>query len=1099
MTFTKEQLQAVMTGTDLNHRVEVLRQLLGYPVKEHDPQGSRFWYLRPGVDELEAEETCPIAVGFYEELSGVTDQEIKRFLTSKEQQQEIYGHYTNRVAEQQPVMYLLLPTKEATGRVPLVLPSEGGLRQRQIQTFDWNEPQLIARLNRLKQGELPIAAKGLSSVPLVEWVFYEPIKTAKELAQLLAEAARRIEQVISQVYEKEKADGYLHHLLKSFHRELLPTLQLTSDNEKDYSFADIYAQTIAYALFTSKVFSHVKDKREGREKETHFDRESAWQQLPETNPFLRKLFQDVSERQPEELGDELIGAIADIFGILRATKMDAILSDFQLKMNREDIVIRFYEDFLAAYKPQMRERRGVYYTPEPVVSYMVRSVDILVKEKFNKPLGLADPEVMILDPACGTGTFLLWICQLIYQRFQESPNALIEGLIDKSWTGYVKERLLPRIFGFELLMAPYAIAHLKVGLFLEETGYQFDSGKRLEVYLTNTLEDTVSKAETLFEEFIAEEAEQAIRVKTDKKVMVVIGNPPYSSQSQNLSVNAKKWVDTYRLVDGIAIKERGALQFEKNIQDDYVKFFRFAQSRIDKTGYGILAFISNHSYLDSPTFRGMRQSLISTFDDIYVLDLHGSIKKKECCPDGSKDENIFDIQQGVCISLLVKQDACLSIKSSNYKSFKHQSIWGLRDNDTTKDNLGFIKTGKYPWLQKNTHKNQKWNDFSPTTPFYLFIPQNNNSLFEYEQGWKITEIFPLNSSGIITARDSLTIHWNQEEVWETVKDFASLPVEVARLKYNLGKDTNDWKVELAQSDLKKYINKSREENSEKKLIVPITYRPFDFRNTYYTGNSKGFHCNPRRQVMSNMIFGENLGLTSNRSIETGKGWQHILCSRFITQNHTVSIKEGNYFFPLYLYPNPNNPKELEEPVRPNLSPEFLKDITSKLGYALTPETIFYYIYAIFHSPTYRTRYAEFLKRDFPRVPLTSDNQLFSQLTTYGEELVALHLMKSPKLDNLITQFQENGGNQIVDAGHPKYTNGAVIINKIGDKFTDIPKEVWEFYVGGYQVCQKWLKDRKGSTLRSDDIQHYQRIVVALKETIELMAKIDAVIPAWPIQ
>lgn len=459
MVFTKEQLQDVISGTDIN-RVEGLRHLLGYPVKERDPQGSRFWYLRPGADEEEAEETCPIAVGFYEELSGATDQEIKKFLTSKEQQKEIYGHYTNRVAEQQPVMYLLLPTQEATGRVPLVLPNEGGLRQRQIQTFDWNEPQLIARLNRLKQGELPIAAKGLRSVPLVEWVFYEPIKTAKELAQLLAEAARRIEQAIPSVYKREKADGYLHNLLKSFQRELLPTLQLNSDNEKDYSFADIYAQTIAYALFTAKVFSHVKDKREGRDKETHFDRESAWQQLPETNPFLRKLFKDVSEREPEELGDELIGAIADIFGILRAAKMDAILSDFQLKMNREDIVIRFYEDFLAAYKPQMRERRGVYYTPEPVVSYMVRSVDILVKEKFNKPLGLADPEVMILDPACGTGTFLLWICQLIHQRFQELPEALTEGLADKSWSSYVKERLLPRIFGFELLMAPYAIAHL---------------------------------------------------------------------------------------------------------------------------------------------------------------------------------------------------------------------------------------------------------------------------------------------------------------------------------------------------------------------------------------------------------------------------------------------------------------------------------------------------------------------------------------------------------------------------------------------------------------------------------------------------------------
>ncbi|MEY3402351.1 MAG: hypothetical protein RLZZ86_1966, partial [Cyanobacteriota bacterium] len=541
MTFTSKQLQVVMKGKDKNSRVEALRQLLGYPVKELDPEGSRFWYLRPGSDENEAAETCPVAVGFYDELADVTDSEAKRFLTAKEQQQEIYGHYTSRIFEQQPVMYLLLPSEEANGRVSLILPGEGGLRQRQIETFDWHDDQLLARLKRLTQSELPIAARGLMSVPLVEWVFYEPIKTAKELALKLAEAARQIEQVILTVYNQEQEDGYLHTLLKSFQRELLPSLKLSSDNEKDYSFADIYAQTIAYALFTARVFGHVRDKKAGRTKETLFDRQSAWQKLPETNPFLRKLFKDVSDRSAEELGDELIGAIADIFVILRATKMDAILSDFEMKMNREDIVIRFYEDFLAAYKPQMRERRGVYYTPEPVVSYMVRSVDILVQEKFNKPLGLADPEVMILDPACGTGTFLLWICKLIYQRFQESPAALTAGLDDKSWSGYVKERLLPRIFGFELLMSPYAIAHLKIGLFLEETGYQVDSGKRLGVYLINTLEDITLRHETQqlnlaipqMEELIAEEAKAGSRIKKQEPIMVVIGNPPYSYDSSN--------------------------------------------------------------------------------------------------------------------------------------------------------------------------------------------------------------------------------------------------------------------------------------------------------------------------------------------------------------------------------------------------------------------------------------------------------------------------------------------------------------------------------------------------------------------------------------
>ncbi|MCY7393800.1 MAG: N-6 DNA methylase, partial [Leptolyngbyaceae cyanobacterium CAN_BIN12] len=363
---------------------------------------------------------------------------------------------------------------------------------------------------------------------------------AKELAQLLARAARQIENVIPKVYKDEERrypssggeDGYLHKLLKSFQQELLPSLRLASENEKDYSFSDIYAQTIAYSLFTARVFSYVRDRREGREKEELFGRGSAWQQLPETNPFLRRLFQDISERSPEELGDELIGAIAEIFAILRAAKMDVILQDFQQKQNREDIVIRFYEDFLAAYKPEMRERRGVYYTPEPVVSYMVRSVDVLLKEKFNKPLGLADPEVMILDPACGTGTFLLSTFQLIYERFQKSPEMLTKGLADGCWSTYVKERLLPRVFGFELLMAPYSIAHLKLGLFLEETGYKFDSKRRLEIYLTNALEISPI-TENLLGGFIGEEAGKAAQLKQDSPIMVVIGNPPYSVTSEN--------------------------------------------------------------------------------------------------------------------------------------------------------------------------------------------------------------------------------------------------------------------------------------------------------------------------------------------------------------------------------------------------------------------------------------------------------------------------------------------------------------------------------------------------------------------------------------
>ncbi len=393
---------SVMTGTP-EQRVEALRQFLGYPLKQRDPEKNLFWYLRPGADEDTASETRPVAVGFYPELNEGSDSEIKAWAVSQES--ALSNHFSDWFDDiNKPVMYLLLPEAQQSGRVALVLPSESQQWQRwQVRTYEWDSQSLRTPLGRLQQGELELMQKvedkPMFSVPLVEWAFYKPIATAKELAQELARVSRDMEQIIA-AYEEATLNDYLKTLYESFKRELLPNLKVSSDNAKDYSFADIYAQTIAYGLFTARVFSHVQNPRED------FNRQDAWAKLPETNPFLRQLFQGISEQPAEDLGDDLADKISEVFSILRAAQMDAILSDFRQKMNREDIVIRFYEDFLAAYKPEMRERRGVYYTPEPVVSYMVRSVDILLKEKFDKPLGLADPEVMILDPACGTGTFL---------------------------------------------------------------------------------------------------------------------------------------------------------------------------------------------------------------------------------------------------------------------------------------------------------------------------------------------------------------------------------------------------------------------------------------------------------------------------------------------------------------------------------------------------------------------------------------------------------------------------------------------------------------------------------------------------------------------
>ncbi len=1064
MTFTKLLSRAVMSGTEAE-RVAELRKILKYPVQQRDPGGSRFWYLHPGVDESEARETCPIAVGFYSELNDATDGEIKKFLTAGEPQPEIYKHYTSRTSEQQPVMYLLLPTKEGAGRVPLVLPSEGGLRQRQIQTFDWNEPELLARLSRLRQGELPIAARALCSVPLVEWVFYEPIKTAGELARSLADVARRIEQAIPKVHAAEKKDGYLHKLLESFQRELLPNLQLTSDNEKDYSFADIYAQTIAYGLFTARVFSYVKDEREGKEKETDFNRQDAWKQLPETNPFLRKLFRDVSEQKPQELGDELMEAISEIFGILRAAKMDAILSDFRQKMNREDIVIRFYEDFLAAYKPQMRERRGVYYTPEPVVSYMVRSVDEMLKDKFNKPLGLADPEVEILDPACGTGTFLLWIFQLIHKRFHSQRRAIQEKVGDISWSNYVSNHLLPRIYGFELLMAPYAITHLKLGLFLQETGYQFTPNKRLKVYLTNTLERVARKSETLFEGIIAEESDQATEIKQNLKIKIVIGNPPYSISSANNGTDVEKLLDSYKV----------AVRHERNIQplsDDYIKFIRFAHDRIDFSGYGIVNMITNHSYLSGLSHRGMREELLKSFNCIYNLNLHGNSAMGEQTPSGSADENVFDIRQGTSIGFY------LSYPSSDKKNYTyHSELWGLRSQ-------------KSQHLEEDDIKKTNWKLVDPTAPNYFFEPKNFSLNNEYKLFWKVTDIFPVSSNGLETGKDEHLIKFTKNEIKKVIENLSDIKISDAEIqkKYQI-EDTSGWNFSKRRKLL-------LEEGYKAETTRQIYCKPFDTRFTYY----HKFLRRHQEQVLRHLVQ-PNIALLAMRQVVLGNGdYSHFGVTNLIVDNRSFLSNRGRpSIYPLYLYPETQAEKDMGMICRPNISRGFLDALETKLCYTPTPETILYYIYAIFHSPTYRTRYTEFLKIDFPCVPLTSSNRLFCQLATYGEELVALHLMKSPKLDNPITQFVEDRGDQLVDAGHPKFSDGEVVINKKGDKFTGVPENVWNFHVGGYQVCQKWLKDRKGRTLSNEDIQHYQRIVVALKETIELMAKIDAAIPGFPIQ
>ena len=892
-----------------------------------------------------------------------------------------------------------------------------------------------------------------------------------ELARRMAALARLIRTLIERTFSGEGEAGELHGQLEAFRKVLIDSLTPAQ-------FADMYAQTLCYGLFAARCNAPAAG----------FTRQSAATALPRTNPFLRRMFNSIAG---PDLDDRIAWAVDQLAELLARADIASILETFGQRTRQEDPVVHFYETFLAAYDPAMREARGVYYTPEPVVNWIVRSVEHLLLREFKLTDGLAHADkvklkrpkpgggmesfethrLQILDPATGTGTFLYAVIQRIRAHFEGNAGA---------WPGYVAEHLLPRLFGFELLMAPYAVAHMKLGLELEQSGYDFASDQRLGVYLTNSLEEAHElTGMPLFTQWLAEESRAAGLVKREAPVMVVLGNPPYSGHSANTGA----WIagllrghdaltgqktGNYFACDGKPLGERNP----KWLNDDYVKFIRFAQWRIEQTGHGILAFVTNHGYLDNPTFRGMRQSLMQSFDALYLLDLHGNSKKKERAPDGGKDENVFDIQQGVAIGIFVRHPG--KADAPRRARVFHADLYGTR-------------ALKYASLDAGDLDSTAWREIKPASAAYLFVPEDGALRAEYEQGWKITDAMPVHSLGIATARDALTVHFSEDDAWKTVMRFVALPVEEARTEFSLGPDARDWKVAFAQADLKAA-------GPTQGRIAPMLYRPFDIRWTYYTGKSRGFHCMPRNEVMREMLR-SNLALSTTRAVEIGRDFEHVMVSQHLTTLHTTSIKEVNYHLPLWLYPSEAadllDASAREK--RPNLAPAFLADLTAKLGQALNPETILAYIYAVLYAPSYRTRYAEFLKRDFPRVPLPRDAGQFDALAALGQELIELHTMQ--RALPAITRYPVAGSNHVDKVRWAPATNdalGRVYINS-EQYFDGVPAAVWDTHIGGYRVAEKWLKDRKGRALSYDDLTHYQNVVAALARTLKLQASIDGVI------
>ena len=884
----------------------------------------------------------------------------------------------------------------------------------------------------------------------------EPVQiiTPEALARYLARRTRELQTQVATTLADESSDIY--RMFSAFKELLLSTLTLND-------FADMYAQTLAYGLFAARCTLP---------NATNFSRRTAVDALPRSNPFLIELFHHIASPRLEANVTYILDEIA---GLLRNVPTAMLRTAFTAGNHLEDPVIHFYETFLAEYDPQRRVDRGVYYTPLQVISYIVRSVDSLLKTELNRPDGLADENTLILDPATGTGGFLLRVLEHIQESVTQTYGTA-------AWQQYVNAELVKRIFGFELLVAPYTIAHLKLGLFLQAQGWHAD--ERLGIYLTNTLEQPSEMQPPLpFAEFITDEANAALSVKRDEPLLVILGNPPYKIHSANPNrVDGNltfigELIKDYGRVNGEPLRERNP----RALQDDYVKFIRWAQWRIDKNGEGVIGYIVNNNFLDAATARGMRQSLLESFNTIYLLNLHGSNRRTEAIPLTKQDENVFDIMQGVSIVLCVKHRDNPTMAKVYYAD-----MWGSRE-------------GKYNTLSESDVQTTEWHELQPTSPDYLFVPQKVEARAEYEIGWKITAIFQTSSIGVVTARDRLTIHRTAEDVRETVTDFVSLSVDEARERYRLPRDSRDWQIHLAQADLRNHPDAEQH-------ISPIHYRPYDTRWTYYTGQSRGFHCMPRPTVMPHLLS-ENVALCVCRVVKSPV-WQHALITDKITEVSYISNRtsESGHVFPLYLYPNPEE-LGLETGRSINFKPAFLTALSEalespqtapfNLPEGVSPEQILAYIYAVLFSPTYRERYYDFLKYDFPRIPLPNDLKHFCTLAALGQRLIDWHLLKESRPEvaptrrgtSALHRFEGDGDGVV---GRVRYMDGRVWINPT-QYFTDVPEEVWKYEIGAYQVCEKWLKDRRGEVLRYEDVRQYRAILVAVAETLTVMAEIDDVL------
>lgn len=902
--------------------------------------------------------------------------------------------------------------------------------------------------------------------------YRQTIQDASTLTIQLAAEAQNIRNRILDVLSVESKNGYVHLLYNKFRDTLIHDMT-------EQQFADMYAQTVVYGLFSARCMDATQDT---------FSAEEAVDCIPNTNPFLKSLMKEClgSQNNSNLSFDEL--EIGNVVELLMHTRTDEIIADFnrQTGGGREDPVIHFYEEFLSAYDKAQKVQRGVFYTPQPVVNFIVNAVDTIIKKDFGLQDGLAStetknikvirrskkkvdgyytrvedietvPAIQVLDPATGTGTFIRQTILQIYENFKKKNKGLNSAELKKAWNEYVPKYLLPRLNAFELMMAPYAVAHMKLAMVLKDTGYEFASDLRLQVYLTNTLEEAgnASAQMTLFDDPLAGESIAANAVKKNRGINIIIGNPPYAGESSNKGQWILGLMDDYKYEPGTSEKLKEANS--KFVNDDYVKFIRYAQNIIEQDGEGIICYINPHGYIDSPTFRGVRYSMLQAFNEAYILDLHGNSKKKEKAPDGSKDENVFDIQQGVCINVFVKRK-----NDKQPCKVYHADLYGTREV-------------KYDYLNKTGFEDVGWREVELVQPNYIFNYKKNDIEEEYKQGFSVRELFPLGTLGVLTKRDALVVAFQKEELIKKISTFLDIHYsteDVCKLFGIPVKDNDKWDADAVRRKLKNI--------DIEKEIVEEHYRPFDKRFLLYEPE---IVARPNIKVLQHMTGRDNLALILCRQGGASNldNWDCAFVVDCISDQN-IYRRGGGTVLPMYLYE-----ERLGETIKtPNLNHEIYEKIKASMSIDdITVESLFGYIYAILYSQKYRSRYQEYLNKEFPRIPFPDSYSKFERLSDLGQRLILVHTND----DNLnVDQYLFEGeGTNVVEK--TVYKTGQLYINK-SQYFTNVEEDVYKFTIGGNSPIQKWLKDRKTMTLRSEDVDELRTIIYRVEETLKIMQLID---------